>query len=135
MIKALPSMEHVFTVQIKGTDTGQVFDGSFTYKRPNIRKNSDIDKTAAFLDGGIQGLDDDTKLLHRILAVLKHTLIKYPKWWTDSDFGYELYDSNVILEIYQECMKFENDWKDKVYGEIEKSEAKAEEKAQEAKEA
>ncbi len=114
-IKSLPSMEHTFTVSIKGTDTGQMFDGTFKYKRPNIRKNSEISRTAALLDGGIVGLDEDTRLLHEVAATLKHTLTEFPDWWEKSDFGFELHDSNVLFEIYRECMKFEKDWRDKVW--------------------
>jgi hypothetical protein len=121
-IKALPSMEHVFTVSIKGTDTGQVFDGTFRYKRPNIRKNAEISKTAAILNGGIAGLDEDTRLLHDICATLKHTLMEFPEWWEKSDFGYELHDSNVIFDIYKECMKFEGEWRDKVWASEDKKE-------------
>lgn len=114
-IKALPSMEHTFTVSIKGSDTGQVFDGTFSYKRPNLRKNSEISKTAALLNGGIVNLDEDTKLLHEVLAMLKHTITKSPEWWDKSDYGYELYDANVIFDIYKECTKFEAEWRDKVW--------------------
>jgi len=118
-IKALPSMEHTFTVSEKGSNTGQVFDGTFSYKRPNIRTQSDIARTAALLDGGMRNLDEDTKTIHHILATLKHSLFKFPEWWKKSDGGYDLYDFNIVSEIYKECMKFENDWFEKVWGEKE----------------
>lgn len=114
-IRALPPMEHTFTVSVEGTETGQKFDGTFTYKRPNLRVKSEISKTAAMLDGGILTLDEDTKFLHSILASLKHTLNKCPDWWKDADFGYELYDVNVILEIYKACSEFEKQWFAKVW--------------------
>lgn len=126
-ITALPPMEHVFTVKIKGNDTGQMFEGTFTYKRPNIRKNSEINKTAAILNGGIMNLDEDTKLLHEVLATLKHTLTVAPDWWEKSDCGYELYDSNVVFEVYQKCMAFEKEYAESVW--VEKEEVKEEPKA------
>lgn len=123
-IKTLPSMEHVFTVDLKGEETGKVFEGTFTYKRPNLRVQSQIAKTTAVLDGGIANLDPDTKLIHNILATLKHTLIEYPKWWEETDYGYELYDVNIPIEIYKNIKEFEKDWMDKVWSEEEESETK-----------
>jgi len=128
-IKTLPSMEHTFTINIKGSETAQQFDGTFTYKRPNQRMKSEIAKTTARLNEELKGLDEDTLLVHRILASLRHTLIKSPEWWQKSDFGYELYDVNVIFEIFKACTNFENEWFEKVWGGDEKKEeAKKEEK-------
>lgn len=127
-IQALPSMEHAFTINVKGSDTGQIFDGTFVYKRPTLRKNSEISKTAALLNGGINGLDEDTKLLHEVLATLKHTIVKFPEWWEKSDFGYELYDANVVFDIYKECNKFESEFRDKVWGVESKKEEPKEDK-------
>ena len=110
MIKALPSMESTFTVSIKGTETAQQFDGTFTYKRPNLRVKSEIAKTTAILDSGLKNLDEDTKFLHNILATLKHTIIKSPDWWDKADFGFELYDVNVVFEVYKACSDFEQKW-------------------------
>lgn len=117
MIKVLPSMEHTFTISIKGAETSQVFDGTFTYKRPTIKTKADISKTAARLDEDLKNLDEDTKFLHYVIANLKHTLIKHPQWWQDSDYGYQLYDMNVVLEVYKECRKFEDSWFEKVWSE------------------
>lgn len=114
---ALPKMDHVFTVDIKGEETGKKFAGTFKYTRPNLRIDSEIEKTRAILDGGIKGLREDIKDLHKILATLRHTLIEYPEWWEENDFGYELYDLNVVLDIYMETRKFEADFEDKLHGE------------------
>ena len=116
-ITALPSMEHTFTIKIKGNDTGKIYEGTFTYKRPNLRKNSEISKTAAILNGGIVNLDEDTKLLHEVLATLKHTIISAPDWWEKSDCGYELYDSNVVFGLYQDCMSFEKKFAESIWTE------------------
>lgn len=114
-IKALPSMEHSFQIKVKGSETGQLFEGTFSYKRPNLRAKSEISKTAAMLDGGLTNLDEDTQLLHGILARLKHTITSSPEWWAKADYGFELYDVNVILEVYKACNEFENKWIDLVW--------------------
>jgi len=115
MLKVLPSMECTFTISVKGTETTRQFDGSFTYRRPNIKTRSDIEKTIAMLHGGVKTLDEDTKFIHEMLAALKHTLINCPEWWKEADYGFELYDLNVISEVYKACLEFENRWKKEVY--------------------
>ena len=127
-IKALPSMEHVFTIDLKGSETGNKFEGTFKYKRPNLRVQSEIAKTQALLNGGIQGLDEDTAFLHMMIANLRHTLTESPQWWKECDYGYELYDSNVIIEIFKQTREFEQNWINTVWGEKSQSttEAKAE---------
>jgi hypothetical protein len=117
-------MEHTFTIKVEGSETRQIFEGTFKYKRPNIRIRSEIDKTKALLDGGLQNLDQDTQLLHGILSRLKHTLVDSPEWWKKTDYGYELYDLNVILEISKECNKFDSDWMDSVWKESDTYEKK-----------
>ena len=124
-IKALPSMEHTFTLSVKGSETGRHFDGTFKYKRPNIRTQAEIAKTAAILDGGLANLDEDTKFLNAMLARLKHTIIEHPEWWAKEDYGYELYDVNVLFELYKECDKFEKDWFEKVWSEEAAEDVKA----------
>lgn len=121
-IKALPSMESTFTLDVKGSETNQAFSGTFTYKRPNLKVKSEIAKTKARLNEDLRNLDEDTQLLHEILATLKHTLIKTPDWWQQADYGYDLYDVNVPIEIYKHCQKFEKEFFDLVWKGDEKAE-------------
>jgi hypothetical protein len=120
----LPSMEYTFSIEIKGSNTGQLKTGKFTYKRPNIGMQSEISKTAAKLNGDLKNLDEDIKFLHHVLSTLRHTLIDSPDWWSDSLFGVELYDTNVILEIYRNTQDFEDEWYQKVWKEENKESKK-----------
>jgi len=133
-IKALPSMEFTFTVELKGTETGKAYSGTFTYKRPNLRSKSDIAKMKARLNEDLRNLDEDTSFVHGIISNLRHTLQKYPEWWLECDFGYELYDVNVILDIYKECRKFEDDWFEAVWGNQEEEKPKKKEAKKKASE-
>jgi hypothetical protein len=120
-ISVLPSMEHTFTLSVKGSDTGQQFDGTFTYKRPNLKAKSQAAKLAARLNEDLKNLDEDTKFIHELVADLRYSLISFPEWWQKSDFGLELYDVNVIFEIRKACVNFENEWSDQVWGNQEKA--------------
>jgi len=118
-ITTLPSMESTFTLKVNGSNTKQLWEGKFTYKRPTIGTQSEISKTTARLNEDLKNLDEDMQFLHRILAILKHTLIDSPDWWKNSKYGLDLYDTNVIFEIYKTIQDFEDEWYSKVWKEEE----------------
>lgn len=120
-ISTLPSMEHTFTIDVKGSDTGKQFQGTFTYRRPNRKAKSDAAKLAARLNEDLKNLDEDTKFIHEVLAGLRFTLVETPDWWKNEDFGLKLYDDNITFEIYKACVNFENVWTDKVWGNQDKA--------------
>lgn len=118
--KALPPMETEFNLEVVGNMTKNVYNGTFKYHLPNIAKNSQIAVMEARLNGGVADhLDAGTKLLHYMLSYLRYTLDEktLPKWWVESNFGVDLYDANVVTELYQKCFHFEKDWNAKVHGE------------------
>jgi hypothetical protein len=120
-ISTLPSMEHTFTIDVKGSDTGKQFQGTFTYRRPNRKAKSDAAKLAARLNEDLKNLDEDTKFTHEVLAGLRFNLVETPEWWQKEDYGMKLYDDNIIFEIYKFCAKFENEWTEKVWGNQDKA--------------
>lgn len=120
-ISTLPSMEFTFSIDVKGSDTGKQFQGTFTYKRPDRRAKSDISRLAARLNEDLKNLEEDAKFMHEVLASLRFTLKESPDWWKSEDFGMKLYDDNVSIEIYKACLKFENEWTDKVWGNQDKA--------------
>lgn len=121
-IKALPPMTHTFTLKVTGENTARVYEGTFNYKRPNIRVDSEIAKTKAMLDGGLANLDEDTQYFHKIHSILRHTLTEVPDWFKECNYGLDLYDYNISLEIYKEINKFEKEWQEKVWKSDEKKE-------------
>ncbi len=114
-ISSLPSMEHSFHINVEGSDTKKRFTGDFTYRRPNNRAKIEIDKTETRLNGDLVNLNEDTKFVNEVYATLRHTLTACPDWWKDSDYGYDLYDLNVALEIFKEVRAFEKKWFDSIW--------------------
>ncbi len=119
-ILSLPSMEHTFNISVKGKETGKNFSGDFTYVRPTLGKRADIAKMAARLNGDLSSLSPDVKAFNDMLATLFHCIIKSPDWWTESGFGRELYDVNIIESVWLATQNFEQTWNDQVFKEPEK---------------
>ena len=113
---SLPVMEHKFSIQSMGEESQINWVGDFKYVRPNLSERTKIDIMRVKLNGDLRTLDEDIKALNEALAHLYFTLKEFPEWWKESDFGGRLYDTNVILDIYESCIKFEKEWREKVHG-------------------
>jgi hypothetical protein len=115
MVTKLPSMEHTFTISVKGSETGKIFDGTFTYVRPTLGTRVEISKMEAKLREDLATLPIDVNAYVDMIATLRHTLKDAPTWWKESKYGLDLYDINVINEIYKAVEKFEEEWEKSVY--------------------
>lgn len=114
---ALPPMVHVFEIDVKGEETGQTFRGELTYKRPTLRDKAAIAILFAKLKKDTADLNEDVALLLYMSAHLKTTIIEAPAWFLDSNGGLDLYDANVVTDIYMATMNFENEWRKQVFPE------------------
>ena len=115
-IKKLPSMEYRFNTQVVGEESGINWVGDFVYMRPTIGARSQINALSVRFNSDLTSLDPQILDINYALAHLRITLQEHPEWWFDSNFGVDLYDYNVILEIYAKCVEFERNWKSKIHG-------------------
>lgn len=114
---SLPTDQFEFQLNVKGTVTGKTFLGEFTFRIPNLKTQSQSSRHEASLNGDLaQYLPDGIKMLHQMLAYLKFNLVEVPAFWRKADFGHELRDSNVILEVFNKCMDFEREWSEQIWG-------------------
>lgn len=115
--KSIPDRDYEFEVNVKGSITGQEYEGKFKSRIPNLRTQAMIAKTYAFYNAGFEAtLDAQIKNLHRMAAYLKHTITEAPEWFMHTDYGYDLYDENVVSEIYFKVLKYEEEWLNTVWG-------------------
>lgn len=116
--KKLPDSRNDFDIDVVGEMTGQSFKGEFTCKIPTLRDNALIAKHRAALNGDFaQFLDLSTLKLHQMISYLRYTLEKAPKFWRESDNGYELLDMNVVEAVYDKALEFEESWMKQIWGE------------------
>lgn len=106
MFSVLPPQEHTFTIKVKGTTSGQEFEGSFTYARPTLGVSIEIGKSKAHLTGGLP-VDEDTDAVANMISTLRHTLVKFPDWWKEAMYGANLQDLNVLFALMKQCNDFE----------------------------
>ena len=112
----MPLMEHPFEILVTGQETGVTYTGTFKYKRPSLGERSRIEAMKVRMNGDLELLDEEVRDYNHAIAHLRFTLHDYPDWWQAASFGIDLYDGNVVAEVYNKCMEFEATWKDKVFG-------------------
>jgi hypothetical protein len=118
LLSELPSMTHEYEIDVIGEELKIPYKGKFTYKKPNLKAKSLAEKKRAELDGVHVGdLDLTVQKLHFMISYLRYSLTSFPDWWEKSDYGYALYDYNVVQAVFDEADKFETEWTKKVWGE------------------
>jgi hypothetical protein len=125
--KSVPAKGHTFSLkEVKGDTTGEDYRGDFACIIPNNRISAKIARDKALMNGGLDAsLDQQTKNLHHMVAYCKNVLTKAPDWFKESDFGYDLYDLNVLESVYFTILKKEEEWLSTIWGK-DKEEEKAE---------
>lgn len=115
--KELPDKIFTFQIELEGSTTRTKYNGEFIFQIPNLKTQAKISKHKAMLNGGLEDiLDLGTRNLHHMISYLKYTLIQVPEFWEKSDCGYDLFDSNVIEEIYNKVLDFEQKWAEGIWG-------------------
>jgi len=131
----VPDTFHTFQIDMVGSVTKKRFVGDFVCKIPTMKDQSLIAKYEAMLNGEFPVyLNNGVLKLHKWIAYCKYTLTDIPKFWRDSDGGFELRDPNVVEAVYQQVLDFETKWYEEIWG-VKELEAEIEsEKAEEKKE-
>ena len=106
----LPSNEITFEFNKKGKNSGVLYAGNFTYKRLTIGSQNKAAVYTATMNGDLKNLDTTTRSINEMLGWLRYGLIDYPEWWSDSEYGLDLYDVDIVQELYNKVMKFEMNW-------------------------
>lgn len=118
--KDVPDTEAEITIDVEGDITKRRFVGEFTCRIPRKKEQCLIDKHRAFLNGPQpEQLDPETLRFHHMISYLRYTVDdkNCPKWWRESDLGYELYDVSVVQALYDKVLEFEVAWLKEVWGE------------------
>lgn len=109
-----------FTISSVGEVTGKPYSGSFKVKTITTQRDLfRIDEIRRQIlgsnpNGAAPAIYQDAI----IMAQLNIKIIEAPSWWTDSEYGQDLEDSNIIGEIYSLLVKAENERRDQLQSEV-----------------
>ena len=132
----LPKNDHSFSFSEKGERTKKTYEGQFTVKC--LLTMEEIRQVGLKLDlfnGGSKTLPGLVALLNRAFAELSVRIIKAPSWWTDSNDGRDLFDTNVVLEVFNSAINAEQVWDDRIKDAAKDADAAVAAKASKKKEA
>lgn len=104
--------EKSFTVSIEGNVTGEKWPGTFKVKVMfSHRDYLARDRIKRDLLGAEPGIPSpDALRTAEVFAELGIRIIDAPKWWTESNNGVDLFDANVIVEIYEKALAAEKEY-------------------------
>lgn len=130
----LANNEHKFYFKEKGTTSDQWFEGDFTVKCVlNIEEQVRVGVLVDRYNGGSRTLEPNRALMNRAIAEMevrvatnKESKPLCPTWWTESDYGRTLYDSNILYSVFSKAMDAEKQWTERLNKEADKSEKEVE---------
>lgn len=127
LAKEMPEPNHTFQLDITGSITRKRFLGEFSCMVATIREQGMAAKHEAALNGEYGPfIPEGIQRMHRMIAYLRYTLTDTPTFWKKADLGYALRDPNVVEEVYNQVLAFEEKWLKQIWGEDENEEPKKE---------
>lgn len=124
--KELPPDTKIIQVDVVGAITKRRFMGEFKCRIPTLEDQSSMARFEATLNGESTALG--TSRINKMIAYLKYTVLESPISWRESNMGHRLRDPNVVEEVYNQVLAFEDQWLKEVWGEDEDEDGPTEEK-------
>jgi len=117
-LSSLPSMEYVFEIDVKGEESQRIWQGTFKYKRLTLGSRLAAAKKEVYLTEEIKYLlPNEAQRYAEMIAWLRFGLVEYPDWWAkDMKFGLDIYDMNIITNLWKKTQEFEEKWDKEVFG-------------------
>jgi hypothetical protein len=111
----LPVNEKTFLISTVGQFSQKKYEGQFTFKcKLTMVEKYRLEMEKSRMMADIKGPTDGLENIVAILATIKTRVIKSPEWWTQSNFGLDMIDDNVVLDVYEKCLQSEIDWEKEV---------------------
>jgi hypothetical protein len=122
MYDLLPKNEKLVDFKAVGETTGIVYEGKFKFKcvlDMKARHTLALEKTRLMAD--YANPSGDLLGIAISLATVRARVIDGPSWWDDTDQMSDCLDQNIVLDLYAECLKAEDNWKGKLKKEAEEA--------------
>jgi hypothetical protein len=127
MYDNLPKPQATFSVDTVGETTGHHYKGDFTVKTvlSILEKHQvELEKTRMMADyanptAGLAGISVT-------VANLRVRIVKSPDWWQESGQGNNIWDENIINELFDKSMAAEGKWRESIAKKAEQAKAEQE---------
>lgn len=121
LLREMPPDETIIQVDVIGRITKKRFLGEFRVRVPTLEDQSSMARHEANLNGDNGPfIPDGVQKINKMVSYLKYTILDAPIFWKDSNMGHALRDPNVIHEVYDQVLAFEDKWLKEIWGEEEK---------------
>lgn len=113
MYRSLPKMEKTFELDTVGETTGVEYKGQFTAKCVlSIKDRQAVELEKSRLTADYANPSGTLAAIAAMVASLRAKLIEFPDWWKEVNFGSELLDENVLIEIFEKTEDLGKEWRD-----------------------
>lgn len=111
----LPLNDAFFDIDLIGEFTGKTYKGRFTIKPAiSIGEQIEMEREISMYLSDLSNPTPNLAVLATMLSNIKFHTIKFPEWWDAKTQGRELEDRNVIIEIFNNIKRIQEEWKQKV---------------------
>lgn len=111
----LPKNEAIFEIDLNGDTTFKSYQGQFTCKCVlTMGQKHAMELEKSRLLGSYTNPTEELEGLAIIFANLRAKIVDAPEWWKQSLGGSTVNDENVLIELYNQVQKAEQEWRQKV---------------------
>lgn len=111
----LPKNEATFEVDLQGSATLKEYKGQFSCRcvlTMGQKHSMELEKSR--LLGNYANPTPELEGIAIIFASLRAKLVDAPEWWKQSQGGTSISDENILVELYNQVEKAEQEWRQKV---------------------
>jgi len=114
MISTPIPLQRQFLVDCKSEVDGQRYQGQFTVRKLSVKDIAKIGVRTTQLNGGFHhdpenpgsGIPAETNFINQMIAYLEVAVLQAPHWFNLE----EIYDADLLGEIFQKAAEFENNF-------------------------
>jgi hypothetical protein len=112
MYKSLPNNIKTIHIDVEGETTGIRYEGSFGVKCAlSIRDKQAVEVSKSRLTEDMANPSNSLYAMAAMISILRAKIMDFPEWWKEVNYGSDLLDDNVLIELFEKCEQASEDWR------------------------